>query len=80
MHQSTARARGESSLSMNPSTRAPAAWSFSTAAHISSVVPVTDEMTTKVRSPTRRSPVVLYSAALRANTSMALRSFMCTVV
>ena len=61
---------------MKPRITAPADRALATASTISVVVPVTEEMMTIVPSPTRRSPVAQYSAALRAKTSRAVRSFM----
>ena len=63
-------------MSMKPSTLAPAALAFSTPFTISSVLPVTEEMTTMVPSPTRRLPVVRYSAAFSTKRSRSERSFM----
>ena len=63
---------------MKPSTLAPSACAFFTASTISIVLPVTEEMTTTVPSPTRRLPVVRYSAAFSTKNSSVERSFMWT--
>ena len=67
-------ASGAVALSMKPIMVAPNAFTAETAATISAVDPVTDEMTTTLLSVMRLLPSVLYCAAFSTTTGRSLSS------